>query len=158
MRRIFKLQYAVIEGNARHPLSQFPSESNVAQIVPAREDLLATISSQLVDKRDLFEQIEAMAPWTPDFSRSDKPRYLAIADILADDIRSGELVPGDRLPPQRRLAERLGVDFTTVARGYVEAQRRGLVESHVGRGSFVKAPPRLSEVRGRRACSRSTSL
>ena len=61
---------------------------------------------------------------------------------MADDIRSGALSPGDRLPPQRRLAERLGVDFTTVARGYVEAQRRGLVESHVGRGSFVKAPPR----------------
>jgi DNA-binding transcriptional MocR family regulator len=90
----------------------------------------------------LFEQIETMATWTPDFSRSDKPRYLAIADILADDIRSGALSPGDRLPPQRRLAERLGVDFTTVARGYVEAQRRGLVESHVGRGSFVKTPPR----------------
>ena len=82
-----------------------------------------------------------MATWTPDFSRSDKPRYLAIADILADDIRSGALSPGDRLPPQRRLAEKLGVDFTTVARGYVEAQRRGLVESHVGRGSFVKASP-----------------
>src|SRR5271154_1836354 len=83
--------------------------------------LLATMSSQLLDKCDLFEQIETMATWTPDFSRSDKPRYLAIADILAEDIGSGALSPGDRLPPQRRLAERLGVDFTTVARGYVEA-------------------------------------
>jgi DNA-binding transcriptional MocR family regulator len=142
VRRIFGLEYAVIEGNGTHPLSQFPLDQHVAQTVPVRENLLATISSQLLDKCDLFEQIEAMAPWTPDFSRSDKPRYLAIADILADDIRSGALSPGDRLPPQRRLAERLGVDFTTVARGYVEAQRRGLVESHVGRGSFVKAPPR----------------
>ena len=102
------------------------------------------MSSQSLDKRGPFEQIETMATWTPDFSRSDKPRYLAIADILADDIRSGALSPGDRLPPQRRLAERLGVDFTTVARGYVEAQRRGLVESHVGRGSFVKASPKAT--------------
>jgi DNA-binding transcriptional MocR family regulator len=44
------------------------------------------------------------------------------------------------LPPQRRLAERLGVDFTTVSRGYAEAQARGLVESFVGRGTFVRAP------------------
>jgi DNA-binding transcriptional MocR family regulator len=83
-----------------------------------------------------------MHDWTPDLSRADKPRYLAIADILAEDIRAGALSPGDRLPPQRKLAERLGVDFTTVARGYVEAQRRGLVDSHVGRGSFVRAPPK----------------
>ncbi len=44
-----------------------------------------------------------------------------------------------RLPPQRRLASRLGLDFTTIARGYVEAQKRGLVESTVGQGTFVKA-------------------
>ncbi|MGO8601336.1 GntR family transcriptional regulator, partial [Rhizobium ruizarguesonis] len=41
------------------------------------------------------------------------------------------------LPPQRELAKRLNVDLTTVARGYVEAQKRGLVDSHVGRGTFV---------------------
>ncbi|MFK8252487.1 aminotransferase-like domain-containing protein [Ancylobacter terrae] len=83
-----------------------------------------------------------MADWTPDLSRSDRPRYLAIADLIAEDLRAGRLAVGDRLPPQRKLAERLGVDFTTVARGYVEAQRRGLVESRVGQGTFVRALPR----------------
>ncbi len=47
------------------------------------------------------------------------------------------MVPGDRLPPQRKLAADLGIDFTTVARGYVEARRRGLITSRVGHGSFV---------------------
>ncbi|CAN7230476.1 PLP-dependent aminotransferase family protein [Bosea sp. LjRoot237] len=79
--------------------------------------------------------------WLPDLTQSDKPRYLAIADRIAADIAAGTLSAGDRLPPQRRLAEALAVDFTTVARGYVEAQRRGLVESRVGQGTFVKAAP-----------------
>lgn len=79
--------------------------------------------------------------WLPDLTQSDKPRYLAIADRIAADIAAGALSAGDRLPPQRRLAETLAIDFTTVARGYVEAQRRGLVESRVGQGTFVKAMP-----------------
>ena len=80
-----------------------------------------------------------MADWTPNLSRLGKPRYLAIADAIAEDIRNGRLAPSDRLPPQRKLASHLDIDFTTVARGYVEAQRRGLIESRVGRGTFVRA-------------------
>lgn len=83
-----------------------------------------------------------MPDWTPDLSRSDKPRYMAIADAIADDIGAGRLVTGDRLPPQRKLARRLDIDFTTVARGYVEAQKRGLIESRVGQGTFVRLKPR----------------
>ena len=83
-----------------------------------------------------------MADWRPDLSNSDKPHYLAIADAIADDIGAGRLLIGDRLPPQRKLAKRLDIDFTTVARGYVEAQRRGLIESKVGQGTFVRNKPR----------------
>src|SRR3984957_3912293 len=80
-----------------------------------------------------------MVAWAPHLSRIDKPRYLAIADAIGEDIRNGRLSPSDRLPPQRKLARRLDIDFTTVARGYVEAQKRGLIESRVGRGTFVRA-------------------
>ncbi len=93
-----------------------------------------------------------MSNWVPDLTSSGKPRYLAIADTIAQDVRSGKLSGGDRLPPQRKLAAVLAVDFTTVARGYVEAQRRGLVESHVGQGTFVRgvpAPGRDAEPAGR---------
>ncbi|HEY2229275.1 MAG TPA: PLP-dependent aminotransferase family protein [Xanthobacteraceae bacterium] len=80
-----------------------------------------------------------MFDWMPDLSGLDKPRYLAIADAIEADIHSGRLSPSDRLPPQRKLARRLDIDFTTVARGYVEAQKRGLIESRVGHGTFVRA-------------------
>lgn len=80
-----------------------------------------------------------MAEWSPQLSRLGRPRYLAIADAIAEDISNGTLSPSDRLPPQRKLALRLDMDFTTVARGYVEAQRRGLIESRIGQGTFVLA-------------------
>ncbi|MFZ3359415.1 MAG: PLP-dependent aminotransferase family protein [Xanthobacteraceae bacterium] len=83
-----------------------------------------------------------MDEWVPHIPKLGKPRYLAIADAIAEDIRSGTLLPADRLPPQRKLASRLDIDFTTVARGYVEAKRRGLVESRVGQGTFVRASAR----------------
>src|ERR1700730_13288790 len=88
-----------------------------------------------------------MADWDPDLSSSDKPRYLAIADALAADIGAGRLAVGDRLPPQRKLAKRLGGDFTTGARGYVEEQKSGLSQSKVGQGTFVreKQRPRRSQ-------------
>ncbi len=95
-----------------------------------------------------------MPDWSPDLLDVEKPRYLAIADAIAEDIRRGRLVAGERLPPQRKLAQRLAVDFTTVARGYVEAGRRGLVTSTVGRGTFVRAenpaPSRASRLAGMR--------
>src|SRR5258708_5255915 len=93
-------------------------------------------------ERDEHRAPRRMTDWMPNLAASDKPRYLAIADAIAQDIRSGRLGASDRLPPQRKLARRLDIDFTTVARGYVEAQKRGLIESHVGRGTFVRASAR----------------
>lgn len=78
-----------------------------------------------------------MSAWRPTIVTNGKPHYVAIADAIADGVRSGVLSAGERLPPQRKLAEHLGIDFTTVSRGYAEAQARGLIDSHVGRGTFV---------------------
>lgn len=79
----------------------------------------------------------ASAPWAPVIDRSAGPLYLAIADAIAADIASGVLKRGARLPPQRALAEALGVDFTTVSRAYAEARRRGLVAGKVGQGTWI---------------------
>lgn len=81
-----------------------------------------------------------MKQWNPTLRASDKPRYVGIADAIRADIKAGLLKPGDRLPPQRSVAQDLGVDFSTVSRGYAEAVRRGDIESFVGRGTFVRLP------------------
>ncbi len=84
-----------------------------------------------------------MTIWVPDLSSFGGPRYKAIAEALATDMRSGKLKPGERLPTHRELAYRLGVTVGTVTRAYGEAQRRGLLEGHVGRGSFLAQPESL---------------
>ena len=88
-----------------------------------------------------FDLATGGAGWRPDIPKGARPVYLAIAQAIADDLASGRLAPGDRLPPQRELAGALGFDFTTVTRAYAEARRRGLVQAHVGRGTFVVRPP-----------------
>lgn len=75
---------------------------------------------------------------------TDKPLYIAIADALERDIKSGELKPGDRLPTHRELAKVVGVNVTTATRGYQEAEKRGLVTSVVGNGTFVATEMRQS--------------
>ena len=76
--------------------------------------------------------------WLPDLSKGRAPKYLAIADALESAIERGTLSSGDRLPPQRDLAARLGVDLTTVTRAYEAARQRGLIEAHGRAGSFVR--------------------
>ncbi|MEZ5830502.1 MAG: PLP-dependent aminotransferase family protein [Dongiaceae bacterium] len=80
-----------------------------------------------------------MTIWIPDLSSHRGPRYLAIADALASDIRTSRLSPGDRLPTHRELAYQLGVTVGTVTRAYGEAERRGLIGGEVGRGTFVRS-------------------
>lgn len=80
-----------------------------------------------------------MQGWKPDIAGTLGPKYLAIAEAIARDIEGGALRPGDRLPPQRMLAELLGVDLTTITRAYGEAQRLGLIEGDGRRGSFVRS-------------------
>jgi DNA-binding transcriptional MocR family regulator len=85
--------------------------------------------------------------WTPRIEGADGPIYLAIADAIGAAIAKGELRAGDRLPTHRALANRLGVDFTTVTRAYSEARRRGLLQATVGRGTFVRSQAQATATR-----------
>lgn len=82
--------------------------------------------------------------WHPRLLAGARLKYLGIVDALEADIRSGRVARGDRLPPQRAIAEALDVDLTTVTRAFNEARRRGLVDAQAGRGTFVSegfSPP-----------------
>src|SRR6202008_548546 len=83
--------------------------------------------------------IVTMTSWTPVLA-PDKPHYIAIADAIAADLTFGKLKAGDRLPPQRELAWRLGVTIGTITRAYQEAAKRGLLLGEVGRGSYLRDP------------------
>jgi DNA-binding transcriptional MocR family regulator len=79
-----------------------------------------------------------MQNWTPDIDPDDGPKYAAIAAALTRAIRDGALRPGERLPAQRDLAQRLGVDLTTITRAYGMVRDGGLIEGSGRLGSFVR--------------------
>lgn len=59
------------------------------------------------------------------------------ADHLKALIASGSLAPGDRLPPERELAVRLGVSRPTLREAVGALVIIGLLESRQGAGTFV---------------------
>lgn len=71
--------------------------------------------------------------------RNDGPVYRQIAGQIRQRIERRELSAGTRLPAIRELARRLRVHRDTVALAYEELARDGIVESTVGRGTFVSA-------------------
>ncbi|NPV93060.1 MAG: PLP-dependent aminotransferase family protein [Firmicutes bacterium] len=72
---------------------------------------------------------------------SSTPLYLQLRNQLREMILSGSLPPGYRLPPERKLAETLEVNRSTVISAYRELESAGLVRSHVGRGTSVTYLP-----------------
>ncbi len=59
-------------------------------------------------------------------------------------VRSGQLTPGDHLPPVRELAGQLGVSPTTVAAAYSDLRRRGLTTGTGRAGTRIRGAPPVS--------------
>jgi len=78
-----------------------------------------------------------MTIWTPHIQTSQTPFYKQVADAIEQDVFSGKLQPGDKMPTHRDLADAIGINVTTTTRGYKEAERRGLIAGTVGRGTYV---------------------
>ncbi len=75
--------------------------------------------------------------WPPSFGNTRDAKYIVLIQSLRGAIRNGELPVGGRLPPVRELAWQLGITPGTVARAYKLAVEEGLLETTVGRGTFV---------------------
>lgn len=91
--------------------------------------------------------------------QSHVPLYIQLRDQLRALVHAGDLRPGDRIPASRELAVMLGVHRTTVANAYAELESEGLIQGHVGRGTFIRgngsglkltppAPPVLNGAQG----------
>ena len=88
----------------------------------------------------------------PELDRSSiVPLYRQIYEHLRDAILAGTLPESSRLPPERALAQRLGVNRSTVVHAYRELAVDGLIEQRVGSGSRVTA--RLQATRRERGGS-----
>lgn len=84
--------------------------------------------------------------WLPDIAGAAGPKYRAVTAAISAAVARGELRHGDRLPPQRDLAAKLGIDLTTVTKAYDLARQRGLIVARGRAGSFISEDVRTGEV------------
>lgn len=81
---------------------------------------------------------------TADLQVDETPLYQRIARWLEAQIGAGVLKTGDRVPSERQIAEAVGASRMTARQALKSLERRGLVETRVGRGAFV-ANPRIEK-------------
>lgn len=77
------------------------------------------------------------SPWVARLLDTPGSPAERLVGALSEDILEHRLEAGDRLPAHRDLAHRLGIGLGTVTKAYGALERRGLVRSVNGRGTFV---------------------
>ncbi|MCU9614995.1 PLP-dependent aminotransferase family protein [Caldibacillus lycopersici] len=68
---------------------------------------------------------------------SKKPLYKQIAEYVEQGISSGEFPPEKSLPSERKLAEKLNVNRSTIVAAYDELQSLGIVQRRKGSGTYI---------------------
>lgn len=69
---------------------------------------------------------------------TDKPKYQRMVERLEEGVKAGQWKVGDRLPSNRELAVLFGVTIGTVSKAMSEAVRRGIVDTRVGSGTYIR--------------------
>lgn len=64
--------------------------------------------------------------------------YQQVVDLIGENIDSGTLLPGDRLPSLRKMSKSVGVSIPTVRQAYIELERQRRVESRPQSGYYVR--------------------
>lgn len=83
----------------------------------------------------------------------ERPLYRQLADLIADDIKSGKIPAGAKLPTVRDLAARAGISRGTVKHAYDALAQLGLVERAQGSGTFAADAKKAAGSRKDRALS-----
>lgn len=82
---------------------------------------------------------------TYDFSRSDGPIYKELYQKIRQDILSGLIKSGEKLPSKRNLAQNLGVSTITIENAYDQLICEGYIYTEEKKGYFVSDIKKLSK-------------
>lgn len=66
------------------------------------------------------------------------PLYVQISELLIRDIAAGRLIDGERLPPERDMAEDLGISIGTLRKALADLTEKGLLERIQGSGNYIR--------------------
>ncbi len=69
--------------------------------------------------------------------KSRKPIYEQLIENISKMVLTGVYSPNEPIPSVRQLASELGINPNTIHKAYLELERRGIIYSVKGRGSFV---------------------
>lgn len=78
--------------------------------------------------------VDVLGPLSP----ADGPLYQQLAAAIGRAVERSDLLPGTRLPPERALAQGLGLSRTTVVQAYARLRDAGTIESRHGSGTWVR--------------------
>lgn len=67
------------------------------------------------------------------------PLHMQITELLIRDIAAGRLVDGERLPPEREMAQAHGIAIGTLRKALAALQNKGLLERVQGSGNYIRA-------------------
>jgi len=70
--------------------------------------------------------------------QEDTYLYRQVIDLISENINTGTLRPGDRLPSLRKMSNSAGVSIPTVRQAYVELERQRRIESRPQSGFYVR--------------------
>ena len=79
-------------------------------------------------------------------AQNSLPLYVQIAELLIRDIAAGRYLDGERLPPERELADSLSTTVTTLRKALVMLQKKKLLKRIHGSGNYVQTQPDVESV------------
>lgn len=74
------------------------------------------------------------------------PKFIQLSEMLIREIAAGHLVDGARLPPERDMADDLGVAVGTLRKALADVEAKGLLDRVQGSGNYVRHRPAVNSV------------
>ena len=69
-------------------------------------------------------------------TENGKPKYFTLMEELKEEILSGQIQPGEKLPSENQLTEKYSLSRHTVRKAIALLEREGYVEAYHGKGTF----------------------
>jgi len=82
--------------------------------------------------------MKSFQPFSGKLASGTLPLHVQLAEMIARDIQAGVLPDGERLPPEREMAEQLTVAVGTLRRALAELEGQGMLERIQGSGNYVR--------------------
>ncbi|MFS4583075.1 GntR family transcriptional regulator [Phaeobacter sp. C3_T13_0] len=74
------------------------------------------------------------------------PLYLQISEALTREIAAGRLADGERLAPERQLAQEYGTTVRTLRKALSELEKQGMLDRVQGSGNYIRTTQTLPSV------------